>query len=205
MEYNRDMKYKITLALLILVVLFTLIQLPANQSGTTEQETIKEGVPDTVSIDKPTSIPNTGYVSTSTANIKSATTSASLKLNTENLKPVLVANEWVWIKTELGTRPIVDPNLVVTPNKKGDFVLTFLDEGSISIKTDCNRMGGTYKFSENKITFGSFMSTLMYCEGSKENEFAKMLQENKIYSLSFDNNNQNMFLTSDQTMYFEKK
>lgn len=92
----------------------------------------------------------------STINKATSTTSPSLKFTAENLKPILVASEWVWIKTELGTRPITDSKLVVTPNIKGDFVLTFLDEGTVSVKTDCNRMSGKFNFSENKITFGSF-------------------------------------------------
>lgn len=78
---------------------------------------------------------------------------------------------WRWVKTTM------NDGKVTFPKKFGVFTLTFKDDKTISITTDCNGMGGTYALEGNKLTFGSLMATQMYCEGSQEQEFAKSLTE----------------------------
>ena len=79
---------------------------------------------------------------------------------------------WNWVKTVYSDGKIVAPNL---PDK---FTLTFDTKAkTFSASTDCNGMGGEYTIVDNKITFDKMMSTLMYCEGSQEAEFSKMLTE----------------------------
>ncbi len=78
---------------------------------------------------------------------------------------------WKWIRTSYNN------DTTVTPKKADVFTATFTKDGKVSFTTDCNRMGGTYTVTGKKITFGPLMSTKMYCEGSQENDFAKMLAE----------------------------
>lgn len=77
---------------------------------------------------------------------------------------------WNWQRTDY------TDGKVVTPNKENVFGLTFKD-GSVSAKTDCNSIGGSYTTKGSELTFGPMMSTLMYCEGSQESEFSSALGE----------------------------
>ncbi len=80
---------------------------------------------------------------------------------------------WNWVKTTYSDGKIVTP-------KKNVFTLTFKDN-QFSVKTDCNGVTGEYKVNGTKITFDKMMSTLMYCEGSQESEFSKMIGEVSSY------------------------
>ncbi len=82
---------------------------------------------------------------------------------------------WTWIST------LYSNDKIVTPKKTKSFTLTFKKDGSFSATTDCNSMSGTYSGKDNKISFNDMASTLMYCDGSQEGEFAKMLQETQSY------------------------
>lgn len=82
---------------------------------------------------------------------------------------------WAWIST------LYNDGKSVIPKKAKAFTLTFKKEGTFSATTDCNSMSGTYSIKGNKISFGQMASTMMYCDGSQESEFAKMLQESQIY------------------------
>lgn len=79
--------------------------------------------------------------------------------------------KWEWVKTQM------NDGKVTTPNKSGVFSLTFKKDGSVGVGTDCNSMGGKYITKGNTITFNQMMSTMMYCDGSQEQEFSKMLSE----------------------------
>ncbi len=77
----------------------------------------------------------------------------------------------------------MNDDTVVTPKKAGAYSLTFTKDGNVSGDTDCNDFSGTYKVdSDNMITFGPFMSTLMFCEGSQETEFSNFVsQSNQVF------------------------
>jgi heat shock protein HslJ/membrane-bound inhibitor of C-type lysozyme len=79
--------------------------------------------------------------------------------------PVLLGRVWVWEKYQSATGTVVTP---ITP---GTYTLTFAADGNMGATTDCNGFGGTYTLTGNKLEFGSFLSTMMYCEGSQESEF----------------------------------
>jgi heat shock protein HslJ len=50
--------------------------------------------------------------------------------------------------------------------------------------TDCNGVGGKYTLgASSSITFGQFMSTMMFCEGSKEAEYSAQLMNTSSYTL----------------------
>jgi heat shock protein HslJ len=88
----------------------------------------------------------------------------------------LTQKTWVWRQSTDGLRS-------VTPNTAGSFSLTFKDDASVAVGTDCNNMGGNYSESGKSLSFGQLMSTLMYCDGSQEGEFSTMLSE--VHSFEF--------------------
>lgn len=83
---------------------------------------------------------------------------------------LLTANMWLWKETVLSSGE------VVVPKQKGAFSITFSEEGNMSGTTDCNGFAGSYMLgNDGSLSFGSFMSTLMFCEGSQEAEFTGAL------------------------------
>jgi heat shock protein HslJ len=62
------------------------------------------------------------------------------------------------------------------------FTITFKNDGTFSATTDCNGIGGEYLLNGNKINLDKMMSTLMYCEGSQEADFSRMLGDIESYS-----------------------
>ena len=78
---------------------------------------------------------------------------------------------WQWVKTQYNN------DTEVTPLKADVFTLTFDTYGMATATTDCNSMNGSYEVDGSKISFGPMASTRVYCEGSQENVFRKLLQE----------------------------
>ena len=72
---------------------------------------------------------------------------------------------------------------IIVPNKKDAFSLSFTKDGQVSGTTDCNGFGGSYEVgADNSISFGPFMSTLMFCENSQEAVFSKNVSDsNKVF------------------------
>ena len=85
---------------------------------------------------------------------------------------------WVWINTQYNN------DSSVVPLKSDVFTITFGDDKRVRIGTDCNRMQGTYKVEAKQIQFGEMLSTRMYCKGSQEKLFEKMLQQVSSYSFT---------------------
>lgn len=114
--------------------------------------------------------------------------------------PKALIGTWEWQKT------LKADGTTVLPKKSGIFMLTFAADGNVSGKTDCNGFGGTYKLgSDGVLTFGPFMSTLMYCEGSQENEYNTTLAG---ASRSTIDGNGNLVITVDKgagSVIFAKK
>lgn len=81
---------------------------------------------------------------------------------------------WVWNKTVYSDDKEVKPRLE-------SFSLTFKDDKSFAVTTDCNSMGGMYTLTDKSITFGNIFSTKMYCENSQETDFVKMLEQTQSY------------------------
>ncbi len=97
-------------------------------------------------------------------------------------------NTWRWISTTYNN------DTQVKPRTAAKFTITFKNNGTFAATTDCNSVGGDYAVDGNKISFGKMMSTKMYCEGSQESEFVKMLGEI-----------QSFFFTSKGELVFEFK
>lgn len=83
--------------------------------------------------------------------------------------------KWNWVSTAYNNEQRV------VPKKENIFSLTFKNDGSFSATTDCNGVGGNYEVNRNQITFSKMISTMMYCEGSQESEFLKMLRDTQSY------------------------
>lgn len=79
----------------------------------------------------------------------------------------LTMKKWLWIKT------VMNDGKITTPKKVNAFTVTFAKDGTFSLGTDCNTMGGKYTTNGNKIVFSKMTSTMMYCDGSQEGDFSQ--------------------------------
>lgn len=83
----------------------------------------------------------------------------------------LYMKKWNWVNT------IYNNDTTISPQKENKFSLTFNKDNTFSATTDCNGIGGKYVLdNDNRIVFSDMMSTMMYCEGSQESDFRKMLE-----------------------------
>jgi heat shock protein HslJ len=84
---------------------------------------------------------------------------------------------WTWISAQY------NDGRKITPKVAGKFTLNFTQNGGrFSVGTDCNSGGGSYSLaSDNTIVMSDMMSTQMFCEGSQEGEFFKLLSEVQKY------------------------
>jgi heat shock protein HslJ len=83
----------------------------------------------------------------------------------------ILSSTWVWQET------IMNDDTRIVPRNPGAFSLTFDAEGRLSGSTDCNGFGGDYTITDGVLETGPFMMTMMYCEGSQEMDFQKMLSQ----------------------------
>lgn len=96
--------------------------------------------------------------------------------------PVQITNRnWKWVNT-------VSIDEVIIPQKTGAFSFNLKEDGSVTGTTDCNSFSGKYEISGDKISFNSFVSTLMFCEGSQETIFTASLAEVESYSVNEEKN-----------------
>lgn len=95
----------------------------------------------------------------------------------------MIANPWIWEKT------VMNDDTTILPNKVDAFSVTFTEDGNVSGTTDCNGFGGSYNVGlGNTITFGPFMSTLMFCEGSQEAVFSKNVSDSNMVFFTEEGN-----------------
>ena len=112
----------------------------------------------------------------------------------------IVGQTWVW------ERNIVGGDGVVPVAKPGKFSITFGADGNVAGTTDCNGFGGEYKMgSDGMISFGPFMSTLMYCEGSQEQDFTSSLAQATRMTTDVDGNLVLILGDTSNVMVFSKK
>lgn len=93
-------------------------------------------------------------------------------------KMSLTMKPWEWVSSQY------ENGKEAMPKNPSTFVLTFNTDGTFSLKTDCNQMGGSYAVDGEKLTLSKIFSTKMYCEGSQETEFSQMLQNVASYSFT---------------------
>ncbi len=82
---------------------------------------------------------------------------------------------WSWVKTTYNNGD------VHAPVEPGVFSLTFEQDGTLLVTTDCNTMRGNYRVDEHRIRFEQMAATRMFCEDSQEQLFAKMLDSVNSY------------------------
>lgn len=87
----------------------------------------------------------------------------------------LTMKPWKWVEVQMN-----DGNVIV-PKKPDLFSITFNDKGGVTVTTDCNTASGSYVARDNKLTFGPFMSTKMFCEESQERVFLQTLENISSY------------------------
>ncbi|HEY9584114.1 MAG TPA: META domain-containing protein [Candidatus Paceibacterota bacterium] len=90
-------------------------------------------------------------------------------------KMTLGMKTWNWVRTTY------NDDMEIKPKVENKFTLTFKGDKTFSASTDCNGIGGEYAASGTKISFDKMISTKMYCEGSQESSFSKMLGEAESY------------------------
>jgi heat shock protein HslJ len=88
------------------------------------------------------------------------------------------------MKTWVFVSALYNDGREIAPEEEGVFTLTFEDGNRFSAETDCNNMGGGYRTEGSMISFSEIISTKMYCEGSKESEFAELLTNAAVYSFT---------------------
>jgi heat shock protein HslJ len=81
---------------------------------------------------------------------------------------------WVWVSA------LYNDGTKVAPRQPGQFTLTF-EDGRFSASTDCNSASGSYTADDNMITFAQIASTKMFCQGSQETEFFRLLENTQGY------------------------
>ncbi len=86
-------------------------------------------------------------------------------------KMTLGMKTWEWVSTTY------NDGKKIVPKDPERFQLTFKSDGTFSASTDCNGVGGKYVVKGKSITFSEMMSTLMFCEGSQENDFRKGFEQ----------------------------
>jgi len=89
----------------------------------------------------------------------------SVPRTAETITQPLEGTEWVWRGSAHAGGEMVAPS-------GEQFVLVLGRDGTVTSTTDCNGMGGTYLRDGEVLSFGSFISTKMYCEGSLESVYA---------------------------------
>lgn len=111
---------------------------------------------------------------------KNDSTGATPAPNQTNPSP-LSDSQWSWRYTDLQSGERIEA-------PAGDrFVLSFdRSEGRVQSTTDCNSLSGVYVEDNEVVSFGQFVSTLMYCENSKENEYQQELSLVTSYTIAGD-------------------
>jgi heat shock protein HslJ len=100
---------------------------------------------------------------------------------------------WQWVRSEYGDDTVVD---VLDPSR---YTIEFRPDGTVSIRADCNRVGGTYSLDGPAMAFALGPSTLIGCPAdSQANVFMKDLNavvtyvfdgENLVLNMRFDTGN----------------
>lgn len=102
---------------------------------------------------------------------------------------------WLWVQTTM------KDGSTVKPVKSDAFILSFLEDGSMTSSTDCNGLGGSYELKNNQLNFSPFMQTLMLCAESQETEYVSTLSEGGSVNINGDT----MTISSDlASMEFAK-
>jgi heat shock protein HslJ len=101
------------------------------------------------------------------------------------LRGALSEQPWIWERT------IMNDGAIIEPRNPGDFALTFTTDGEVSGRTDCNGFFGSFTIdnpTDRRISFGPFGMSMMYCEGSQDAEFARMVEQSNSFFFDEEGN-----------------
>jgi len=90
----------------------------------------------------------------------------------------IVGTVWRWVQTQY------NDDRKIVPAETGNYTVRFKEDGTLSVRADCNQKGGTYSVAEaeNRISIEITHSTMAACpEGSLEDEFVRGLSAASIY------------------------
>ena len=90
----------------------------------------------------------------------------------------LEGTSWRWVAT------VYEDETRVEPVQAEAFRAEFTTDGDFFSTTDCNSMRGSYEASEGSLSFGPLATTLMYCEGSQEQEYGSALGSVNAYGFN---------------------
>lgn len=83
----------------------------------------------------------------------------------------VVGIQWQWINT-------ITPAETIEVQEPARYTLRLNADGRAEMRFDCNRGGGSYEMSENRISFGPMMSTRMACPpDSQDSVFMAQLEK----------------------------
>ena len=89
----------------------------------------------------------------------------------------LFETKWVWTS-------MIQSGVTKQAPTGEKFVLSFGEDNRVRSTTDCNGIKGSYALGNNgMITFGSFISTVMSCEGSQEQDYSRALTGTTAYKI----------------------
>lgn len=78
---------------------------------------------------------------------------------------------WQWQHTVTSTESIA-------PDDPSRYTIEFQPDGRVNVRADCNRGGGTYSVTDNRLTFGPIAVTLIGCPaGSLDSQFLRQLDD----------------------------
>ena len=92
----------------------------------------------------------------------------------------LVSNTWNWMSTVYDSLPDIAPHTLNV------FMVTFNDDGTFNLKTDCNNISGVYEVRGQELSMSEKTSTMMFCERSQEREFVEMLMSAESFDFTND-------------------
>ncbi len=90
-------------------------------------------------------------------------------------KMSLGMKSWRWISVTYNDGTTIKPKQTMA------FTLDFNDDGTFSATTDCNRLAGKVVAKDGAVKFSEMISTKMFCEGSQEGDFQKVLERSAGY------------------------
>lgn len=159
------------------LIIIIAIVMYARSTPATPQNTITPIITGTEGI-KP-STPTTKPKPTKPTNGTITTTPPTPSTDTPSVVALrsLTGKTWHWISTTYNTQA------KTTPKDSTRFALAFRADGTFSSTTDCNGVGGKFTLTGSSLTFSEMMSTLMYCEGSQENEYRAIFNQGHTYSI----------------------
>lgn len=85
-------------------------------------------------------------------------------------KMSLGMKSWTWISVTYSDGTVIKPKQALA------FTLDFNNDGTFSATTDCNRIAGKVVAGDGAIKFSDIISTKMFCQGSQEADFHKVLE-----------------------------